>query len=195
MQQCLPDPNNYHEFCRLLARLKSNYQLGELVKVENYPEVIRLIANFTVTSLQVRLSASTPSSLKQQEVVGSNSWSGGFCGVAALGVCPQQCPLPAESVAAPGSVCPLRQSHRAPPAGDLHPRGDQGLHHVAAGVGPCHPQVGSAEAVRTTDHTLPSDIHESTQRFWFHPPATFNDGQHMNVARFHDNNKKHDQKE
>ncbi|TKS85097.1 Exportin-7 [Collichthys lucidus] len=46
------DPNNYHEFCRLLARLKSNYQLGELVKVENYPEVIRLIANFTVTSLQ-----------------------------------------------------------------------------------------------------------------------------------------------
>lgn len=53
MLQCLPDPNNYHEFCRLLARLKSNYQLGELVKVENYPEVIRLIANFTVTSLQV----------------------------------------------------------------------------------------------------------------------------------------------
>lgn len=58
--QSLSDPNNYHEFCRLLARLKSNYQLGELVKVENYPEVIRLIANFTVTSLQVchRLLAS-----------------------------------------------------------------------------------------------------------------------------------------
>lgn len=55
--QCLPDPNNYHEFCRLLARLKSNYQLGELVKVENYPEVIRLIANFTVTSLQVSVGA------------------------------------------------------------------------------------------------------------------------------------------
>ncbi|MBN3316501.1 XPO7 protein, partial [Atractosteus spatula] len=50
--QSLSDSNNYHEFCRLLARLKSNYQLGELVKVENYPEVIRLIANFTVTSLQ-----------------------------------------------------------------------------------------------------------------------------------------------
>uniref|UniRef100_A0A8C1GBP0 Exportin 7 n=1 Tax=Cyprinus carpio TaxID=7962 RepID=A0A8C1GBP0_CYPCA len=50
--QSLSDLNNYHEFCRLLARLKSNYQLGELVKVENYPEVIRLIANFTVTSLQ-----------------------------------------------------------------------------------------------------------------------------------------------
>ncbi|KAK1346975.1 hypothetical protein QTO34_000835 [Cnephaeus nilssonii] len=75
--------NNYHEFCRRLAQLKTNYQtrpglvfcgratlkgpksrmwlasrslltteLGELVKVENYPEAIRVIANFTVTSLQ-----------------------------------------------------------------------------------------------------------------------------------------------
>ncbi|XP_067129437.1 exportin-7 isoform X3 [Centruroides vittatus] len=51
--QGLSDPNNYHEFCRLLARLKSNYQLGELVKVENYPETIGLIAKFTVTSLQM----------------------------------------------------------------------------------------------------------------------------------------------
>ena len=34
--QELSDPNNYHEFCRLLARLKSNYQLGELVTVDNY---------------------------------------------------------------------------------------------------------------------------------------------------------------
>lgn len=59
-RQCLPDPNNYHEFCRLLARLKSNYQLGELVKVENYPEVIRLIANFTVTSLQVSAGSKLP---------------------------------------------------------------------------------------------------------------------------------------
>lgn len=44
----------------MLARLKSNYQLGELVKVENYPEVIRLIANFTVTSLQVRGASTCP---------------------------------------------------------------------------------------------------------------------------------------
>ena len=51
--QGLSDPSNYHEFCRLLARLKSNYQLGELVKVDNYPEVIKLIAEFTVTSLRV----------------------------------------------------------------------------------------------------------------------------------------------
>ncbi|XP_060604621.1 exportin-7-like [Ruditapes philippinarum] len=51
--QGLSDPSNYHEFCRLLARLKSNYQLGELVKVDNYQTVIKLIAEFTVTSLQM----------------------------------------------------------------------------------------------------------------------------------------------
>ncbi|XP_015686548.1 ran-binding protein 17-like [Protobothrops mucrosquamatus] len=48
----LSDPGNYHEFCRFLARLKTNYQLGELVVVKDYPEVIRLIASFTITSLQ-----------------------------------------------------------------------------------------------------------------------------------------------
>lgn len=53
--QGLSDPNSYHEFCRLLARLKSNYQLSELVKVEGYPETIALITKFTVTSLQVSL--------------------------------------------------------------------------------------------------------------------------------------------
>lgn len=51
--QGLSDPSNYHEFCRLLARLKSNYQLGELVTVENYPEAIQLVAKFTVESLQM----------------------------------------------------------------------------------------------------------------------------------------------
>lgn len=51
--QGLSDAANYHEFCRLLARLKSNYQLGELVMVDNYPEAIQLIAKFTVQSLQV----------------------------------------------------------------------------------------------------------------------------------------------
>ncbi|XP_043194431.1 exportin-7-B-like isoform X2 [Amphibalanus amphitrite] len=51
--QGLTDANNYHEFCRLLARLKSNYQLGELVMVDNYPDVIRLVAKFTVESLQM----------------------------------------------------------------------------------------------------------------------------------------------
>ncbi|XP_060809252.1 exportin-7-B [Amyelois transitella] len=51
--QGLSDPTNYHEFCRLLARLKSNYQLGELVMVDNYPRLIELVAKFTVQSLQM----------------------------------------------------------------------------------------------------------------------------------------------
>lgn len=47
------DPENYHEFCRLLSRLKANYQLGELVNVDCYPEAIGLVAKFTVQSLQM----------------------------------------------------------------------------------------------------------------------------------------------
>ena len=43
--------NNYHEFCRLLGRLKTNYQLSELVGLEAYPEWINLVASFTVDSL------------------------------------------------------------------------------------------------------------------------------------------------
>lgn len=54
--QGLSDPDNYHEFCRLLARLKTNYQLSELVVVECYADVIQLIAKFTIQSLQVRTS-------------------------------------------------------------------------------------------------------------------------------------------
>ncbi|XP_017850669.1 ran-binding protein 16 isoform X2 [Drosophila busckii] len=53
----LSDPDNYHEFCRLLARLKSNYQLGELIAVPCYPEAIDLIAKFTVQSLHMWLFA------------------------------------------------------------------------------------------------------------------------------------------
>lgn len=53
MFQGLSDPANYHEFCRLLLRLKSNYQLGELVTVEHYPDAIQLIAKFTVESLNM----------------------------------------------------------------------------------------------------------------------------------------------
>ena len=49
----LQDQKCYHEFCRLLARLKCNYQLSELVKVDNYSEIIQSIAKFTITSLRV----------------------------------------------------------------------------------------------------------------------------------------------
>lgn len=51
--QGLTDPDNYHEFCRVLAKLKSNYQLSELVVVEGYAETMDLIAKFTIESLQV----------------------------------------------------------------------------------------------------------------------------------------------
>ena len=43
---------NYHEFCRLLSRLKTNYQLSELVAVEGYQTWIQAVAEFTLTSLQ-----------------------------------------------------------------------------------------------------------------------------------------------
>uniref|UniRef100_A0A2K5F7L3 Importin N-terminal domain-containing protein n=1 Tax=Aotus nancymaae TaxID=37293 RepID=A0A2K5F7L3_AOTNA len=51
-------PNNYHEFCRLL----SNYQLGELVKVENYPEHWEFAPNSVhyLLSLWQWLAASVP---------------------------------------------------------------------------------------------------------------------------------------
>ena len=48
----LRDLDNYHEFCRLLARLKTNYQLTELVSVPVYREWVELIAKFTIESFQ-----------------------------------------------------------------------------------------------------------------------------------------------
>mmetsp|Transcript_2983 Transcript_2983/g.6712 ORF Transcript_2983/g.6712 Transcript_2983/m.6712 type:complete len:1119 (+) Transcript_2983:545-3901(+) len=43
---------NYHEFCRLLGRLKANYQLSELVKAEGYIEWLTLAGDFTVKSIE-----------------------------------------------------------------------------------------------------------------------------------------------
>lgn len=43
---------NYHEFCRLLARLKSNYQLQELVKLTDYQKLLDDIAGFTLFALR-----------------------------------------------------------------------------------------------------------------------------------------------
>ncbi|KAJ7517501.1 hypothetical protein O6H91_21G026900 [Diphasiastrum complanatum] len=51
-QQGLSEHENYHEYCRLLGRLKTNYQLSELVTAENYADWIRLVAEFTIKSLQ-----------------------------------------------------------------------------------------------------------------------------------------------
>ena len=52
VQQGLSEHANYHEYCKLLGRLKTNYQLSELVNVENYAEWIQLVAEFTIKSLQ-----------------------------------------------------------------------------------------------------------------------------------------------
>jgi hypothetical protein len=47
-----PHQENYHEFCRLLGRLKANYQLCELVRTEGFSEWCDLAAAFTVKSFQ-----------------------------------------------------------------------------------------------------------------------------------------------
>lgn len=51
--QKLENTDNYHEFCRLLARIKANHQLGEIMKTNEYKEVMEMITKFTVTSLRV----------------------------------------------------------------------------------------------------------------------------------------------
>ena len=42
---------NYHEFCRLLGRLKASYQLSELVRVTGFADWLELASSFTITSL------------------------------------------------------------------------------------------------------------------------------------------------
>lgn len=49
----LEDHNNYHQFCRWLARLKVNYQLDELISLNAYREWVDLVASFTMQSLSV----------------------------------------------------------------------------------------------------------------------------------------------
>ncbi|KAL3796830.1 hypothetical protein ACHAW5_002516 [Stephanodiscus triporus] len=51
-QTGLQHQDNYHQFCRLLGRLKANYQLSELVKTEGYLEWLKLAASFTTQSIQ-----------------------------------------------------------------------------------------------------------------------------------------------
>lgn len=42
----------FHQFCRLLTRLKSNFQLKEFVSCKNYPKFIELCAQFSVESFK-----------------------------------------------------------------------------------------------------------------------------------------------
>ena len=51
-QTGLQHQDNYHQFCRLLGRLKANYQLSELVKTDGYMEWLELASNFTVQSIR-----------------------------------------------------------------------------------------------------------------------------------------------
>jgi exportin-7 len=44
--------DNYHEFCRLLGRLKASYQLSELVKTTGFTEWLELAGDFTIKSLE-----------------------------------------------------------------------------------------------------------------------------------------------
>eukprot|EP00026_Physarum_polycephalum_P001451 Phypoly_transcript_01453.p1 GENE.Phypoly_transcript_01453~~Phypoly_transcript_01453.p1 ORF type:complete len:1056 (-),score=108.05 Phypoly_transcript_01453:168-3335(-) len=48
----LNESSNHHGFCRLLARLKSNYQLSHIIAVDCYAEWISLAADFTIKSIQ-----------------------------------------------------------------------------------------------------------------------------------------------
>eukprot|EP01035_Chromulina_nebulosa_P017439 gene17439-22991_t len=48
----LDHEENYHEFCRLLGRLKASYQLSELVKINGFVEWLELACDFTMRSLQ-----------------------------------------------------------------------------------------------------------------------------------------------
>ncbi len=48
----LSDPDSYHQFCRLLARLKTNFQLSELIKIEGFEDCMQRLAIFTAHSLR-----------------------------------------------------------------------------------------------------------------------------------------------
>lgn len=51
-RQLLAQHENFHGLCRLLGRLKTNYQLSELVAVEQYNSWIQSVAQLTVYALQ-----------------------------------------------------------------------------------------------------------------------------------------------
>ena len=46
----LRDPRVYHQFCRFLGKLKSNYQLTELVNTNGYKKWIQLASKFSIDS-------------------------------------------------------------------------------------------------------------------------------------------------
>jgi exportin-7 len=51
-QKLQQDADSYHHFCRLLSRIKANYQLQELVSLPNYQQWITTVANFTIDAFK-----------------------------------------------------------------------------------------------------------------------------------------------
>jgi exportin-7 len=51
--QGLSVQDNHHEFCRILARLKANYQLNQIVANANYVDFITKIFNFSISSIKM----------------------------------------------------------------------------------------------------------------------------------------------
>uniref|UniRef100_A0A914EG71 Exportin-7/Ran-binding protein 17 TPR repeats domain-containing protein n=1 Tax=Acrobeloides nanus TaxID=290746 RepID=A0A914EG71_9BILA len=49
----LEESDNFHEFCRLISRIKSNFQLLELVNIREFTEVVSLITDFTLKGFEV----------------------------------------------------------------------------------------------------------------------------------------------
>jgi exportin-7 len=49
----LNGPDNFHQFCRLLGKVKMNYQLSELVSSDGYMNFIELLSNFTGKSFEM----------------------------------------------------------------------------------------------------------------------------------------------
>ncbi len=48
----LQHAENFHEFCRLLARFKSAYQLTDLMECQQFDDWMALVADFSVRAFQ-----------------------------------------------------------------------------------------------------------------------------------------------
>ncbi|KAI1719305.1 exportin-7-B [Ditylenchus destructor] len=49
----LQEPENFHQFCRILSRLKASYQVSELVKCQDFSALLPMITQFTLQSLRM----------------------------------------------------------------------------------------------------------------------------------------------
>ncbi|VDN06009.1 unnamed protein product [Thelazia callipaeda] len=48
----LRQQESFHEFCRVVSRMKGNFQLVELIKIDEYPALLALLTDFTEQSLR-----------------------------------------------------------------------------------------------------------------------------------------------